>query len=141
MSLDRFGFVLRAAFLDCLRGSVDDRFGLFQAKAGDRAHLFDHTDLLVAGCFQHDIKVSLLFSGSISTTTASGGCGSNGSSSANAPLLLKVLNQLRSLQKGQPLSLVCNFLKAGVKLGDFGLFGHFLGLLGVFVPFWNGGFS
>src|SRR6188768_3820268 len=58
--LDLLGLVLVDAFLDRLRSALDQVLGLFQAEAGDRAHLFDHIDLLGTYRGQDDVELGLL---------------------------------------------------------------------------------
>src|SRR3984893_6787743 len=45
---------------DGLRRAVDQVLGLLQAQAGERAHLLDDLDLLVAGALEHDVELVLL---------------------------------------------------------------------------------
>src|SRR5712671_4797010 len=48
LGLDLLRFVLAHAFLDRLGRTLDQILGLLEAQAGERAHLLDHLDLLVA---------------------------------------------------------------------------------------------
>src|ERR1700742_5042315 len=43
---------------DGLRRAVDQVLGLLQAQAGERAHLLDDLDLLLAGTFEDDVEVA-----------------------------------------------------------------------------------
>src|SRR6478752_10008002 len=72
--LDLLGLVFVDAFLDCLRSALDQVLGLLQAEARDRAHLFDHIDLLGAGRGQDDVELRLL----LGNGCRSGACGHYG---------------------------------------------------------------
>src|ERR1041384_1655126 len=60
LALDLVGLVLRDAFLDGVRGAVDQVLGLLQAQARDRADDLDHLDLLFAGAGEDDVEGGLL---------------------------------------------------------------------------------
>src|SRR5205823_14579786 len=70
--LDLLGLVFVDAFLDRLGSALDQRLGLAEAKAGDRADFLDHVDLLAAVAGQNDVELGLLF-GSRSSSGGSGG--------------------------------------------------------------------
>src|SRR6266550_5112006 len=63
LRLDLIGLLLRNAFLDRVRRSVDKVLGLLQAEARDRADDLDRLDLLVAGVREHDVEGGLLLLG------------------------------------------------------------------------------
>ena len=54
---------LETAFLDRLRGRLDEILGLLEAKAGQFANGFDDLDLVRAGLGQNDVELGLLFLG------------------------------------------------------------------------------
>src|SRR5688572_9182502 len=59
--LDRFGLVLRHAFLDRLGRALDEILGFLQPQAGDFADDLDDLDLVRAGFGQRDVELGLLF--------------------------------------------------------------------------------
>src|SRR5260370_4774868 len=61
LGLDLLRFVLAHAFLDRLGRTLDQILGLLEAQAGERAHLLDHLDLLVADGGTHGGELGLLF--------------------------------------------------------------------------------
>src|SRR5437764_4467507 len=69
--LDLLGLVLVDAFLDRLRGALDQRLRLAETKAGDRSDFLDHVDLLAAVAGEDDVELGLLF-GSRCGRTGSG---------------------------------------------------------------------
>src|SRR6185437_5640955 len=68
--LDLLGLFLVDALLDGLRSALDQRLGLAEAEAGDRADLLDHVDLLAAVAGQDHVEFRLLFGRSRSSTAA-----------------------------------------------------------------------
>src|SRR5205814_1889464 len=60
LRLRLLGVLLGNLFQDRLGGTVDQILGLLQAEAGERAHLLDDLDLLVAGGGQDDVELVLL---------------------------------------------------------------------------------
>src|SRR3954454_3909846 len=62
-----------------LGSAVDQVLGLLEAQVGERAHLLDDLDLLVAGAGEDDVELVLLLLGGCATTVAtpgrSGGAG------------------------------------------------------------------
>src|SRR6187401_3021264 len=72
------GFVLRHAFLDRLRGRLNQILGLLQAEAGQLADRLDDVDLVGAEVREDHVELALLLgrgSGGSTTTIASGGSG------------------------------------------------------------------
>src|SRR6478609_10984861 len=67
--LELVGLLAVDALLDRLRGLVDHRLGLFQAKSGGGAHDLDHGDLLAADLGEDDVDRGGLF---LATTIAGG---------------------------------------------------------------------
>src|SRR5207249_1370949 len=61
LGLDLLCLVLGHAFLDRLGRTLDQILGLLEAQAGERAHLLDHLDLLVADGGKHGGELGLLF--------------------------------------------------------------------------------
>src|SRR5260370_21056924 len=61
LGLDLLRFVLAHAFLDRLGRTLDQILGLLDAHAGERAHLLDHLDLLVADGGTHGGEPRLVF--------------------------------------------------------------------------------
>lgn len=74
---------------------------------------------------QDDVELGL-FLGFVAACTATGGGHGNGGggSSADTPLILEGLNELRRLQKGQAVELIGDGLELSVELDGRGLFGH-----------------
>src|SRR6476646_451328 len=95
--LDLLGLVLVDAFLDRLGSAFDQRLRLAEAKAGDRADLLDHVDLLAAVAGEDDVELGLLFGRSRCRTSRSRSR-SNRSGGRNAPLLLERLGEIRGLE-------------------------------------------
>src|SRR2546430_17013972 len=95
LSLDLVGLLLRDAFLDGVRSSVDEALGLLQAQPRDRADDLDHLDLLVAGTGEHHVEGSLLLlrAGAVATGRSPGRGHRNGSGGGHAPLLLELVLQ------------------------------------------------
>src|SRR5215831_10239730 len=98
---DLLGLVLGDAFLDRLRRAFDQVLGLLEAEAGERTHLLDDLDLLVARRGEHDRELGLLLGRSSGTAGARdrGGRG-------HAPLLLEHLGELGRLEHGQARELI-----------------------------------
>src|SRR5262249_57059175 len=73
LSLDFLRLVLAYAFLDGLGRALDQILGLLEAQTGERAHLLDHLDLLLADGGEHGGELGLLFrwSGGGSATRSS----------------------------------------------------------------------
>src|SRR3712207_2987568 len=69
------GVVLADPLEDRLGGAVDQVLGLLQAEAGQRAHLLDDLDLLVAGSGEDDVELVLLLLGGGRLTASTGGRG------------------------------------------------------------------
>src|SRR5258707_13846093 len=61
LGLDLLRFVLAHAFLDRLGRTLDQILGLLEAQAGERAHLLDHLDLLVADGGKHGGALGFFF--------------------------------------------------------------------------------
>src|SRR5207248_359654 len=79
--------VLVDAFLDRLRGALDEILRLLQAEAGDRPHFLDHIDLLVADGGEDDVELGLLgHRRGSGCTAAAGGRDGDWSGGRNAPL-------------------------------------------------------
>ena len=77
--------LVRSLLVDLLQnglgGCLDQVLGVLQTKAGERPHLLDHLDLLVAGCLEDDIDlVAALFLDRTGLAAGRGrrGSGSNG---------------------------------------------------------------
>src|SRR5216683_4782946 len=88
LGLDLLRFVLAHAFLDRLGRTLDQILGLLEAQAGERAHLLDHLDLLVADGGKHGGELGLLFDWRGGGPAGSGGDGDRGRG-RYAPLLLQ----------------------------------------------------
>ena len=69
-------------FLDRLGRRLDEILGLLEAKAGDRAHLLDHVDLLLAGRLEDDVELVLLGSGLGGGSPTGGRSGGDGDRSS-----------------------------------------------------------
>src|SRR5499427_4224106 len=59
LSLDFLRLVLAHAFLDGLGRALDQILGLLEAQTGERAHLLDHLDLLLADGGEHGGELGL----------------------------------------------------------------------------------
>ena len=102
--------LVRSLLVDLLQnglgGSLDQILGFLQTKAGERPHLLDHLDLLVAGCLEDDIDlVAALF---LDGTGLAAGCcrrrsGGNGGGRCYAEGGLEFLDELAELDQGQLL--------------------------------------
>src|SRR5215213_3011617 len=88
---------------------VDQVLGLLEAERGQRAHLLDDLDLLVAGSLEDDVELVLLGSGLVATAAATGGRGGrdgHGSSSGDVERLLELLHEVGQLEEGHLLERV-----------------------------------
>src|SRR5215470_3642978 len=111
LGLDLLRLVLGHAFLDRLGRPLDQILGLLEAQAGERAHLFDHLDLLVADGGEHGGELGLLFGWR-------GGAGAAGSRSDGdrgrgryAPLLLQHFRKIGGLEHREFRKVVDDFLQ------------------------------
>src|SRR5882724_10872726 len=100
--LDGLSLVLRYAFLDGLRRSVNQILGFLQAQAGDFADRLNHVNLVGAHFLQDDRELRLLFRRSRRCRSTAArhhhrGCRRR----RDAETLFQLLHQLRSLQKRQ----------------------------------------
>src|SRR6516165_10882510 len=101
LGLDFLRLVLADTFLDGLGRALHQILGLLEAQTGERAHLLDHLDLLLADGGEHGGEFGLLLGWS-------GGGGATGSGShghrgggGNAPLLLQHFREVGGLQHRQ----------------------------------------
>src|SRR5260370_6785373 len=94
---DLLRLVLAHAFLDRLWRTLDQILGLLEAQAGERAHLLDHLDLLVADGGTHGGELGLLFDWRGGGPAGSGGAGDR-RPGRYAPPLLQHFCQVRRPQ-------------------------------------------
>src|SRR5688572_27896780 len=107
--LGLLGGVLGDLLQDRLRRVVDQVLGLLEAERGQRAHLLDDLDLLVAGSLEDDVELVLLGSGLLATAAATGGRGGrdgHGGSSGDVERLLELLHEVGQLDEGHLLARV-----------------------------------
>ena len=97
--LGLLGSFLGGAFEDSLRCAVNQVLGFLEAEGGDGADFLDHCDLLVAGSFEDDVEVGLLFS--FFSGSATGGGRNGNSSCGNFEGLFEELDELGELDDGQ----------------------------------------
>src|SRR6185369_7352450 len=98
--LELLSLVLVDAFLDRLRGALDQRLGFAEAKPGDRADFLDDVDLLATVAGQDDVEFGLLFSGRAGSSGGGRRSGNRGGG-GNAPLLFERLGEIRGFEDGQ----------------------------------------
>src|SRR5690606_27988582 len=98
--LNFVGFVLVDAFFDRSRDALNEVFGVLKAQAGLLTHGLDDLDFLLTEAGKNDVELGLLFGGS---GGASGRASSDGDSSGslNAPLVLKLGDQVTDLHDAQ----------------------------------------
>src|SRR6185312_6935052 len=105
--LDLLGLGLGDAFLDRLRGALDQVLGLLEAQAGDRAHFLDRADLVGAAVDEDDVELGLLLGGRGGGGAGGGsGGGRDRSGGGDAPLRFEVLDQAGDFEDrlaGEPL--------------------------------------
>src|SRR6516164_1797774 len=98
LSLDLLRLVLAHAFLDGLGRAFDQILGLLEAQTGERAHLLDDLDLLLADGGEHGGELGLLFGrsrgGSATGSSRDGHRGRGG----DAPFLLQHFRQVGGLE-------------------------------------------
>src|SRR5438132_3909485 len=113
LSLDLLRLVLGHAFLDRLGRTLDQILGLLEAQAGERAHLLDHLDLLVADGGEHGGELGLLFG----WRGGAGAAGSRGDGDRrrcrHAPLLLPHSRKVRGLEQREFRKAVDEWLQLG----------------------------
>src|SRR5579863_7588449 len=104
--------LLRGLLVDLLkyglRRAVDQVLGLLQAQAGERAHLLDDLNLLVASGLKDDVELVLLLDlfGRSGGTAASGGGNGDRSRGLDVERLLESLHELGQLKEGHLLERV-----------------------------------
>src|SRR5665648_476046 len=108
--LNLVGLVFRNAFLHRLRRTLDKVLGLFQAKTGDRPHLFDDVDLLGTERRENDGEFRLLLGSGFAAASRSGHHGHR-RGGGNAPLLFEHFGELGRLEHRQARKVVYDFLK------------------------------
>src|SRR4051812_22808782 len=119
LRLELVGLFLLDALLDGLRGLVDKRLGLLEAKAGGRADDLDDLDLLVARGGQDDVEGGLL----LLAAAVSGSCAAGGRSRGrdgrrrHAELLLERLDALAELEHRDALELLDPICSGGCHVG------------------------
>src|ERR1700677_2789700 len=96
LGLELVGLLALDALLDRLGSLVNERLGLFQAKAGRRADDLDHLNLLVARCGENHVDRArgLLLGATVAPTGRCGGHGRSDGCSRYAELLLERLDPL-----------------------------------------------
>ena len=117
LGLGLLGVLLGDLLEDRLGGAVDQVLGLLEAEAGERAHLLDDLDLLVAGAGEDDVELVLLLLGGRGLgrrrRRRRAGRG-HGGGRGDAEPLLELLEQLGQLEHGH----------AGDAVEDLFLGGH-----------------
>src|SRR5688572_16508382 len=93
---------------DGLGRAVDQILGLLEAEARERAHLFDHLDLLVAGTGEDDVELVLLLGSGLAATPAAGSGHHDGRRGGRRHVerLLELLDELRQLEQRHLLELL-----------------------------------
>src|SRR4051812_24107090 len=91
-----------------LRGAVHQVLGLLQAEAGERAHLLDDLDLLLAGRLEDDVELVLLLGGLGRSSRAGAGRTGNrdGRGGGDVEGLLELLHEAAELEEGHVLESV-----------------------------------
>src|SRR6476469_5102925 len=105
---------------DGLRGGLDQLLGLLEAQAGERAHLLDDVDLLLAGGLEDDVELVLLGGRLLATGGATGGrrgCDGDGGGGGHAEGVLELLHELAELQEGHLLESVEQLVGAELRHG------------------------
>jgi hypothetical protein len=91
------------AFPSRLRCTVDQILGLLQTEVGQRAHLLDHLDLLVAGAGEDDVELVLLLLFATGGRSAASSRSRNGNRRRHGGLhvegFLELLDELRQLEE------------------------------------------
>src|SRR5215475_13533667 len=104
--LDLVSLVLRNTFLDRLGRALDQILGLLETETGERTHLLDDLDLLVADGGQHDCELGLLLRGRSGRASTWRCRHRNRGGRRHAPLLLEHLGEFRRFEDGQIAQLV-----------------------------------
>ena len=98
LCLEFLGFGLGDLFLDLRGSSIHQLLCFLQSETGHLADDLDHIDLLVAGGFEHDIKLGLFFD-FLPTGSRAGSCShGNRSGRGDAEFFFNCRDQLRDLQ-------------------------------------------
>src|SRR5690349_2677530 len=111
--------VLGNLLQDRLRGTLDQVLGLLEAEAGERAHLLDDLDLLVAGRLEDDVELVLL-GGLLGGSAAAGRSGSsngNRGRSGDAEGVFELLHELAELEEGHLLERVEELVSGELRHG------------------------
>src|SRR4051812_34687819 len=102
--------LLGSLLQDGLGRGLDQVLGLLETEGGERAHLLDDVDLLLAGGLQDDVELVLrsLLLGTARGAAASGGGSGNGdrSGGGDAEGVLELLDELAQLNEGHLLERV-----------------------------------
>src|SRR5215472_5164140 len=96
LGLDLLRLLLGHALPDRLGRTLDQILGLLETQAGERAHLLNHLDLLVADGSEHGGELGLLFGWRGGGGPA--GSGGDGDRGRGAPLLLQHFRQVGGLE-------------------------------------------
>src|SRR6476619_3041163 len=124
------GGLLGHLLQDRLRGAVHQVLGLLETEAGERAHLLDDLDLLVAGGLEDDVELvlpGLLLCATGGTAGCGGGSGGDRGGRGDAEGVLELLHELRELDEGHLLERLKELVGAELRHGG----GSFL--------LWSGG--
>src|SRR5580692_6425292 len=92
---------------DGLGGAVDQVLGLLESKAGERAHLLDDLDLLVASALEDDVELVLLLGGLLGGGSRSASRGNRDRGRGlDVERVLESLHELGQLKEGHLLERV-----------------------------------
>src|SRR3954464_14521295 len=103
------GGLLGHLFQDRLRGAVHQVLGLLETEAGERAHLLDDLDLLVAGGLEDDVELVLLLGGSLAGRTRGrepARRDRDGGGGGDVEGVLELLHEVAELEEGHLLERV-----------------------------------
>src|SRR5258708_2150302 len=105
LGLCLLGVFLRRLLEHGLGCAVHEGLGLLETEAGERTHLLDDLNLLVAGRDQDDVELVLLLGGGLagSASGCRGGGRSHRSGCSDAELLLERLEEVVELENGHVL--------------------------------------